>query len=298
MKFELTDFDVFQDYNEDCKILKTAFPLCSLNNWSHEYNIGYTQGILPDNIPFAAEVWKYEDEETVVVYIPDVGMINRDEYIKKIVQPKTDEETGLEDARQVEYYDLSSLNGYMTCKYIEGIFEVNAFFTEYLDYVGIIEFISNTRNGYVTYYEDMNGLDVVAISVVIRTGEDKIAKCLLPLIPFEQEETSDASESFLGMEEETGEVYMECCVYIQQEKKFIMELGTGMDSVICFSEMADKGIPGNINVEKGWYCNRDVTIKGNALLEFIKDEYPEKYSEAQTLIDKEVIYLIVADDFS
>ena len=54
-------------------------------------------------------------------------------------------------------------------------------------------------------------------------------------------------ESFLGMDEQ-GEVYMECCVYVLYEQRFVMGLGSGTDAVIRFSEWADEGIPGTIQL--------------------------------------------------
>lgn len=277
MKMELKEANKFGDY----EILRSAFPVFNLIEGVDESNVGYTQGIIEDNIPFAAEIWRYEDEETLVVYLPDSGMINREGYIIRNQDgPKENGAITEEDAQTV-YYDLSVLNRFMTCEFIEGIFEINEFYKEYLEQVGIIEFTSNLQNGYVTYYEDMNGLKVVAISVVLKTGENVIAKCMLPMTSFEKEE-----------------VYIECQVYVLQRDAYIMSLGAGMNSVVQFAKLLDEGIKGSIEMEKSWNCNRAVTIRGEDLLEFIKKIYPHKYSESTEKIKCGWIYTIVADDFS
>ena len=266
------------------KILKAAFPVFNLSEGVDESNIGYTQGIIGDNIPFAAEIWQYEDEETLVVYMPDLGMINREDYIEENLEQFVDEEDPAVGAElETVYYDLSVLNRFMTCESIEGIFEVNEFYKEYLEQAGIIEFTSNIQNGYVTYYKDRNGLDVIAFSVLLREGENVIAKCKLPMTPFH---------------ESVEEAYIECHVYILQGEKYIMSLGLGLNSVIQFAKLADEGILGSIEMEKSWNCNRAVTIRGKDLLEFIKRIYPYKYSVSIELIKHDVIYTIVADDFS
>lgn len=93
-------------------------------------------------------------------------------------------------------------------------------------------------------------------------------------------------------------VYVECCVYVKYNEKCIFCLGMGMESVIRFSKLADEGIAGCMCVEKGYYCNRDVTMAGDSLLIFIKKEYPEKYSKALEVIEPELVYVVVAKDLS
>ena len=93
-------------------------------------------------------------------------------------------------------------------------------------------------------------------------------------------------------------VFVECCVYVRYKERHILSLGMGMESVMRFCKLADEGIAGCMDVEKGYYCNRDVTIAGNSLLSFIKKEYPEKYLKALELIEPKLIYVIVAKDLS
>ena len=98
--------------------------------------------------------------------------------------------------------------------------------------------------------------------------------------------------------DDSGEVYMECCVYILQGKDFVMNIGAGTKSVIEFAEFADMGIPGSMLTEKGWNHNRDVTIKGEDLLRFLNEKYPNICSKRLERIEKEKVYTLVADDFS
>ena len=77
-----------------------------------------------------------------------------------------------------------------------------------------------------------------------------------------------------------------------------MTLGSGMDAVIFFAELVDRGIQGSLYVEKGWYCNRSVKLAGKDLREFIKKEYPGVTIEKLNKLEDEVIYTVVADDFS
>lgn len=295
MKLELTRANKFLDYD----ILRTAFPVFNLREGVDESNIGYTQGLIGDNIPFAAEIWKYEDEETLVVYLPDLCMVNREEYIERNLDQLVDEHDALvQEEPEAVYYDLSVLNRFMTCKFIEGIFEINEFYKEYLEQIGIIEFTSNVQNGYVTYYKDMNGLKVIAFSVVLSKGANVIAKCLLPMTAFEKEDITDECERIHKNGEELDEVYMECHIYVLQGKTYIMSLESGLNSVMQFAKLVDEGIQGSIEIEKSWNCNRAVSIRGEELLEFIRRIYPHKYSESMELIKRGWTYTIVADDFS
>jgi len=170
-------------------ILSTVVPLFNVKEGVDKHNVGYVQGVIHNRLPFAAEVWRYEDEQTLVVYLPDLSMIDREDYIVGNQEENTKEEF------EPPKYDLSVLARFMTCKSIEGIFEVNEFYKEYLEELGIFEFTSNRQNGYVTYYEHKNGLKIIAFSVLLRTGKEVLAKCLLPLIPFEEAITDNSDEA-------------------------------------------------------------------------------------------------------
>ena len=115
---------------------------------------------------------------------------------------------------------------------------------------------------------------------------------------FEKENDKNRSGNCKGMKEETEVVYAECCIYVRQDDKLIMCLDAGMDAVIAFSKLADKGIFGSIHTEKGWYCNRTVIIAGKDLICFVRNTYPNIKFEELNKIDNETIYTIVADDFS
>lgn len=264
----------------DYEICQFPFPVFNLLQGIDERNIGYVQGVLDSDIPFAAEKWRYEGEETVVVYIPDLGLIDRDTFLI--------DDGGIEKElpSTKEYVDLSVLNMSMECKFIEGIDEINIFYAELLEELGVIEFCSNTHNSLVTYYEDKNGLEIIAISILIKQGKDEIAECSLSFLPFETGE------------DEPKEAFIECCVYVTRDNEFVMSLDAGMESVIHFARIADQGIEGCIHLEKGWYCNRDVTIEGKSLLKFMRENYPGTYEKNRGKIIETEIYKIVADDFS
>lgn len=94
-------------------------------------------------------------------------------------------------------------------------------------------------------------------------------------------------------------VMMECDLNIFQEEQYIMSLGAGTSSVYQFSKIVDKGIEGADRVEYSFNCNRDVYIKGNRLLQFIKQEYEKYYDEAKKKInDDDTDYKIVCYDMS
>lgn len=280
-----------EDMNNRTKtiIMNQMFPVFNVKEAVDQNNVGYTQGIIQEQIPFAAEVWKYEDEETLVVYLPDLGVINRNDFIVEKQEENMEEECKLPE------YDLSVLSRYMDCKFVEGIFEINEFYKEYLEQVGMFKFTSGFQNGYVTYFEDSNGLDVIAFSVLLRNGEEVFAKCLLPLMPFVEKTITGSNNSPEDREEE---VIMGCSVEILQDKKYVTTLGTGMEFIYDFALKADKEIPGSIQTKKGWYCNRDVVIRGSDLLMFIRESYPEEYQVCKDIIKENEIYTVVATDYS
>ena len=86
-------------------------------------------------------------------------------------------------------------------------------------------------------------------------------------------------------------------VYLDDE--YIMSLDSGMDSVIKFSDLTDKGINGALRTERSFSCNRDVCISGKNLILFIEKEYPECVNKAINKIENNnTIYTISGIDLS
>lgn len=91
---------------------------------------------------------------------------------------------------------------------------------------------------------------------------------------------------------------VECEVDIFCEGKFVMILGGGILEVCKFAKLADAGIDGAIEIVDSFACNRDVTINGEKLIEFINKEYPDSIEKARQIIRDEKIYKIVCYDMS
>lgn len=98
-------------------------------------------------------------------------------------------------------------------------------------------------------------------------------------------------------EEETKHCFSECEVYIAQNKKFILSLGTGISAVSGFDDIADNLRGDALSFEISFGMNYDIDMYGCSILAFIKKYYPALYDKAQKRIrNDDTVYTIVCYD--
>lgn len=100
-------------------------------------------------------------------------------------------------------------------------------------------------------------------------------------------------------EEETKHYFSECEVYIAQNKKFILSLGTGISAVSGFDDIADNLRGDALSFEISFGMNYDIDMYGCSILAFIKKYYPALYDKAKNRIrNDDTVYTIVCYDMS
>ena len=77
----------------------------------------------------------------------------------------------------------------------------------------------------------------------------------------------------------------------------VRHLGTGLDAVLKFSDIAEKGIPEAKKMECLWGNNYLITMSGEALIAFLGKYYPDKVHNGEE-IDLSEEYVIDCYDMS
>ena len=95
-----------------------------------------------------------------------------------------------------------------------------------------------------------------------------------------------------------GNLYLTYDVSVRCKKETILSLGTGMDSVIKFFDIAEAGIPGALKTKFLFSCNVLVTLRGDSLLNMLNEHYPDVVPEARKVIDPEKEYVVDCFDMS
>ncbi len=166
------------------------FPVCNHVVGIGPENVGYTTGITWDGLPFEAEVYSYGEGEKQIkefaIIFPDLGVEEDDceeyEYEFDYAEESNDED---KDWRYTEYYkkktkesnvtgfsyeielrDFSALPIGMVDRGQESSLKIIQWYLEYVEGLGLVEFISSMRSCSVFYYTDVNGNDLVQV----RTG--------------------------------------------------------------------------------------------------------------------------------
>ena len=80
---------------------------------------------------------------------------------------------------------------------------------------------------------------------------------------------------------------------IDKNKKEMGQLGAGLNAVVKFYELAEKGIEGANKTELEWGCNVNVEISGKELRRFVYKYYRDA---ALHNLDPDEIYTIIGWD--
>ena len=150
---------------------QSKFPPVDFNfskeNISKE-NVGYAYGTTVTGHPFMAETWRYNNNQDVAFYLPVI-----DEFMDKEGEPLINEETNTEVlTTKAEVKGFHALCvGMINNGYVDDVSVMDAYIT-FLRECNLIRFESNKYNCYAFLLTDINGNDLIAITIsLIFAGE-------------------------------------------------------------------------------------------------------------------------------
>ncbi len=162
------------------------FPICNHCESVSEENIGYTQGILKDGIPFEAELCQTKDELTLQVILPLIKDFYDEETLRKIKESQ-DEFNKENDILlpNVESIDATILAIGM----IDGGYSDDPSLFIYVDYLeenDLVRFKTAYKNGALHYLEDSSGNHLVGVLITLEEHGKVLAETKLRFRPFKK----------------------------------------------------------------------------------------------------------------
>lgn len=179
-----------------------AMPVCCHTSQEiTKENLGYTQGILVDGIPFEAEIWSEGKEyQNLMVYLPQIEELEvEDDDAKDLERSK---ETKGESNKicdfhnEVEVIIKAVLCSNMVDREIVANFDTIANYVEYLESKGVVSFYGDMRNGFILYLTDEEGNDVVAVSISLVDNGVKLAETHLTFRKFPNQKKENKKRHF------------------------------------------------------------------------------------------------------
>ena len=144
------------------------FPICIHVADIGPENIGYSNGITADGLPFEAEIYSYGKEENeqkeLAIIIPDIYVEEDDCEDMEDAPVETSNIEGFKYEVQMQNYSVLPIG--MVDRGQEENFKILQWYLNYIEETGLVQFTGNLRSCSVFYYTDVNGNDLVQI----RTG--------------------------------------------------------------------------------------------------------------------------------
>ncbi len=168
------------------------FPVCNHIQEIGPENIGYQTGMFDDGLPFEVEEYEYGEGDFKVrelaLIMPDLYVDEEDcDEIDYEVDNEDDELPKIEGFRYgMELKEYCALPIGMVSRGQEDKFTIISWYQEFLEFMGIVEYVSNLRSCSVFYYTDINGNDLVQIRTGLITNgkEEAVSNVLLRDFPF------------------------------------------------------------------------------------------------------------------
>lgn len=151
--------------------------MCNHKDCVNGDNIGYVQGMLEDNRPFEAELFLGNGECTLGVIMPIVDEIesavarletrsasclkNEKGNVIGFVKQVETQDNGVLPIGMVELGETDDLD--ITCKYVD-----------FLEGLGVVKFLTAERNGYIEYYNDIHGTELVRVLVILQYANGEV----------------------------------------------------------------------------------------------------------------------------
>ena len=143
----------------------SSFPICNHTQFVDQNNIGFVQGIMSDGTPFEAELWRNELGLNVSFVMPDKLQHQREN--NKLVEGNV---IGFHNQEQREHQGILTIG--MVDDGICEDMDITISYVEYLESNGLISFTGNMRNGVIFYVTDIEGKELVYITITLE--EDTI----------------------------------------------------------------------------------------------------------------------------
>lgn len=143
----------------------SSFPICNHTQFVDQNNIGFVQGIMSDGTSFEAELWCNELGLNVSFVMPDKLQHQREN--NKLVEGNV---IGFHNQEQREHQGILTIG--MVDDGICEDMDITISYVEYLESNGLISFTGNMRNGVIFYVTDIEGKELVYITITLE--EDTI----------------------------------------------------------------------------------------------------------------------------
>ena len=145
-----------------------TFPACNhIEGYDPRYNHGYAQGVTGEGIPFEAEHWSTDTEESITIVFPENFDMYEgiDPYADVFAEHKPDEPIPYQS--QDILVDEGMLTvGMVTRERINNINVIMAY-VDYFEDCGLFEFETEFRNGSLLQVTDKNGTDLLQLNITI-----------------------------------------------------------------------------------------------------------------------------------
>lgn len=153
------------------------FPICNHIKDVGRDNLGYTQGIFADGIPFEAELWRYDSDLNISFVFPILCDIDTLEGCLK-------HDNVLGFYNQV----ARSQGGVLTIGMVDnGMIDDMSAIVAYVDYLkeqGVVEFISDMENGSLMLVTDVAGNELIHVIITLKEESKKLAETSLKFCGF------------------------------------------------------------------------------------------------------------------
>ena len=172
------------------------FPVCNHIQEIGTENIGYQTGMFDDGLPFEVEEYEYGEGDSKVrelaIIMPDIGVeeddcenaeydfdytdAEDDEYdLDYNAYDRSSEKSNIEMFQyKMELKDYSALPIGMVLRGQEDSFPIIKWYQEFIEEMGIVEYVSDIRTASVFYYTDVNGNDLVQVRTgLITNGQEE-----------------------------------------------------------------------------------------------------------------------------
>lgn len=138
----------------------SSFPVCNHTRCVDKNNIGYVQGIINDGTPFEAELWRNKMGLNISFVMQDKLQHQREK--KKLVEGDL---IGFHNQEQREHQGILTIG--MVDDGICEDMDIIISYVEYLENNGLISFAGNMRNGMILYVTDIEGKELVYITITL-----------------------------------------------------------------------------------------------------------------------------------
>ena len=173
------------------------FPVCNHVQDIGPENKGYQTGMFDDGLPFEVEEYEYGEGDAKV---RELALIMPDLYVEEddCEEPEYEfdyeeiERSNVECFRyELELKECCVLQIGMVYRGQEDNFTIISWYQEFLESMGIVEYISDLRSCSVFYYTDINGNDLVQIRTGLITNGKEEAVSHIELRNFPNRKSSN-----------------------------------------------------------------------------------------------------------